>query len=64
MANNKTKSITFEAKLDEVNEILNKMNSGDIPLEEMLESYKKAKKLIQECKQILEEAKKNIDKNV
>ncbi len=52
---------TFEEKLARLEEIINKMNEGNAPLDEMLSLYQEAQEIIKEESEILEKAKAKIN---
>lgn len=57
-SNNKNKSI--EAKLIELEEILEDLESGKLELDDALKKFEKGIKLSRECQQTLEEAEMKI----
>ncbi len=52
---------TFESKLNEIETIVEKMNEGNLPLDEMIKLYEKAQKLIKENLDELNEVKSKIE---
>jgi len=54
------KSLSFEKAMEELEEIVNSMEKGDLTLEEALEAYQKGVVLSQHCAKILEEAEGRI----
>lgn len=50
----------FAEKLETLNEIVAKIESGSLPLEESIKLYEQAKKLVEELEKQLEEAQKKI----
>jgi exodeoxyribonuclease VII small subunit len=58
--NNKT-SLTFEQAIDQLNQIVSRIEQGQVPLQESLEQYEKGMKLIQHCRGILQDAEKRIE---
>ncbi|MBS0650784.1 MAG: exodeoxyribonuclease VII small subunit [Verrucomicrobia bacterium] len=54
-------TLTFEAAYARLEEILEKMNSGKVALEESLKLYEEADKLIVWCSKRLTEAEKKIE---
>lgn len=52
---------TFESKLNEIESIVEKMNEGNLPLDEMIKLYEKAQKLIKENLDELNEVKSKIE---
>lgn len=55
------KPTTFEASLLRLEQILEKMNSGAVPLEEALKLYEEADLLIATCSKRLNEAERKIE---
>ena len=53
--------ITFEDKMKKLDEIVSKMNSEDIKLDEMLSLYKKANNLIKDLRKEIDDAKSKIE---
>ncbi len=56
--------IDFEKSLKRLDEITNKISSGDISLDESLALYKEAKEIIAKLQAALEEAKDKVEKVV
>lgn len=52
---------TFESKLNEIESIVEKMNEGNLPLDEMIKLYERAQKLIKENLDELNEVKSKIE---
>lgn len=52
---------TFESALQRLEQILEKMNSGAVPLEESLKLYEEADQLITSCSKKLNDAEKKIE---
>lgn len=52
---------TFESKLNEIETIVEKMNEGNLPLDEMIKLYERAQKLIKENLDELNEVKSKIE---
>ena len=52
---------TFESKLNEIENIVEKMNEGNLPLDEMIKLYERAQKLIKENLDELNEIKSKIE---
>ncbi len=61
MAENKNEQ-TFEAALAELEEIVEKMERGDMPLEESVEAYTRGKHLTDICRKKLDAAQAKIQK--
>lgn len=53
---------TFEASLAELEEIVAKLEGGDLPLEESLELFEKGIRLSRECRERLIKAERRIEK--
>lgn len=51
----------FEASLAELEQIVAKLETGDLPLEESLELYEKGIKLSRECRERLANAERRIE---
>jgi len=56
----KSKTPTFEEKISKIEEILDLLDGGDIPLEDMLRSYEEGMVLVKECRTFLEAAEQKI----
>lgn len=54
------KTTSFEAKLSTFQEIINTLDSGELPLEEQVKLYEKGMKLAKELKAFLEQAEMKI----
>lgn len=52
----------FEQAIKELEEIVNLLEKGDLPLEEMLKFYEKGMKQAQFCQTALREAQKKLEK--
>jgi len=50
----------FEQSLDELEKIVTDIEDGEISLEESIEKYGRGVKLIQQCREILDQAEKKI----
>lgn len=53
---------TFEDKLNELEEIVKKLENGDIPLDDAINNFYKAMELAKDCNKTLETATKTINK--
>ncbi len=51
---------TFEEALTELEEIVEAIEEGDVPLEKSIEKYADGIKLIKQCRTILDQAEKKI----
>jgi len=58
---NKKKPLEFETAFEQLEEILEKMNTGTVSLDESLTLYEKADKLIVSCHERLQKAEKRIE---
>jgi len=56
-----SKSNTFEEKLKEAKEILEKLMDSEVPLEESIKLYQNGLKQINEAQKMLEEAKLKVE---
>ncbi len=54
------KKLTFETALNELNDIVKKMEDEDIPLDEALKLFGKGIELTEKCNKILDDAKQKI----
>lgn len=52
---------TFEAALDELEQITSRMERGDVPLDESLRLYERGTFLIRHCQERLDSAEKQIE---
>jgi exodeoxyribonuclease VII small subunit len=59
--NNKSGGLTFEQAIDQLNQIVSRIEQGQVPLQESLEQYEKGMTLIQHCRGILQDAEKRIE---
>lgn len=53
---------TFEESLQELEQIVNQLEQGDVPLEEALQAFQKGMKLSKECQDTLTKAEKTLTK--
>lgn len=51
--------MNFEESVNKIDEIIKKLSSGDVPLEEAVELYKAGADELAECKKKLDNAEKN-----
>lgn len=56
------KDLSFEESLTELEAIVKKLESGDVPLEEAIDEFKKAMDLAKKCDEKLKNAENSINK--
>lgn len=56
--------LSFEESLAKLEEIVNKLENGDVPLDDAIEEFKKAMDLVKVCNEKLEVAEESIAKIV
>jgi exodeoxyribonuclease VII small subunit len=61
MPDDEKKSPAFEAGLQELEQIVKEMESGDLPLERALELFEKGMKISDDCRKQLEEAETRVE---
>ena len=54
----------FEDKIKELETIINELENGEIDLEDSIEKYTKAMKLVKECDEQLKKIEENVNKIV
>ncbi|MCM1523931.1 MAG: exodeoxyribonuclease VII small subunit [Ruminococcus sp.] len=54
--------MSFEKSVKEIDQIIERLSSGDIPLEEAAELYKKGALELDKCSKLLEQAEKSVMK--
>ncbi|MBP1545113.1 MAG: exodeoxyribonuclease VII small subunit [Oscillospiraceae bacterium] len=52
--------MSFEKSVKRVDEIIEKLSSGDVPLEEAIELYKSGADELAKCRRLLEDAEKAV----
>ena len=57
-------NLTFEESLEKLEEIVNKQENGDVPLDDAIEEFKKAMDLVKICNDKLNTAEESIAKIV
>jgi len=64
MAKNEKKenSLSFEQAIEQLNQIVGRIEQGQVPLADSLQQYEKGMKLIQYCRGVLQDAEKRIEK--
>lgn len=55
-----TETRTFERALQELEERVRKLDSGDLPLEEALRNFEEGVGLVRECQELLDQADRRI----
>ncbi len=60
MTGKKTENINFEKSIDALNSLVEKMEQGNLPLEDSLTHFEKGIHLIRECQQALKEAEQKV----
>ena len=58
------KDLSFEESLEKLEEIVNKLENGDVPLDDAIEEFKNAMDLVKVCNKKLEVAEESIAKIV
>lgn len=61
MPEEKTSSPTFEASLEELEQIVKQLEKGDLPLEQSLALFENGMRLSADCKRQLEEAETRVE---
>jgi len=57
-----TSKPSFEKAIQELTEIVQRIEGGETPLQDSLEQYERGMALIKHCREILEKAEKRIEK--
>ena len=57
----KTETMNFEKTFQELQNIITRLESSDLPLEEALKFYEKGQKLADQCARILEKAQLRVE---
>jgi len=60
MAKGKKKPVRFEQALEDLEGLIEQIESGDVGLEESLAQYERGMKLIKQCREVLSKAEKKI----
>ena len=60
MAGKSQKTLTFEAALAELEQVVTDMESGKLPLEESLAAYQRGAELLRLCRSRLEDAQQQV----
>jgi exodeoxyribonuclease VII small subunit len=61
MKNDEQQTRTFEASLEALEEIVRKLERGDLPLEQSLELFERGIQLSRECQERLNQAERRIE---
>ncbi len=64
MAEKKEKELSFEESLEQLEEIVKKLEVGDVPLDDAIEQFNQAMKLAKSCDEKLKNAEEAITKLV
>lgn len=64
MAEKKEKELSFEESLLNLEEIVKKLETGDVPLDDAISEFNKAMKLAKSCDEKLKKAEESITKLV
>ena len=59
---NESTDLSFEMAIAELTDIVDKVEEGEIPLEESLRQYEKGMTLIKHCRTVLQQAEQRIEK--
>ncbi|WP_080146826.1 exodeoxyribonuclease VII small subunit [Marinilactibacillus piezotolerans] len=59
-----SEEVTFDTALKQLEEIVSKLEQGDVPLEEALDQFQEGIKLSRQCKKTLQEAEETMTKIV
>ncbi len=61
MAEEKQKKLSFEAALKRLEDVLDSLEHGDLPLEEAMRAFEEGVKLVRVCHQKLDEVEKRVE---
>ncbi len=61
-ANDEVSGLTYEQALAELESIIARIESGDVPLEESLRQYRHGADLVRRCREVLESARAEIER--
>ncbi len=64
MVEENEKNFSFEEKLDELEKIVNNLETGQVPLDDAIEEFKRAMELVKECDEKLNSVQESIAKIV
>lgn len=59
-----TKEIKFEEKIKKIEELINELESGNVDLDDSIDKYTEAMKLIKECDEKLKNVEEKVNKIV
>ncbi len=59
---NKEKELTFEENLEKLEEIVKKLENGNVPLDDAIENFNEAMKLAKTCDEKLKNAEEKVNK--
>lgn len=62
MSKEKSKTISFESALEELEKLIAQMESGDVPLDDLIDKYEKGSELLKICQKKLGDAELRIEK--
>ena len=60
--NNDISKLSFEQAIEDLTDIVEKIELGEIPLQQSIEQYEKGMALIKHCRSILQKAEEKIEK--
>ena len=60
MVEENEKNFSFEEKLDELEKIVNNLETGQVPLDDAIEEFKRAMELVKECDEKLNSVQESI----
>lgn len=60
MAKNKTEGLDFEAAMAELEGLVERMEAGDLPLEEILRQFERGVTLTRQCQEALKQAEQKV----
>jgi exodeoxyribonuclease VII small subunit len=61
MANEKREKLSFEAALKRLEEVLDSLEHGDLPLEDAMRAFEEGVKLVRVCHQKLDEVERRVE---
>ena len=61
MSSDKTKNFNFEVLLNELTELVKKLEQGNLSLEESLQNFEKGISLVRACQKALSEAEQRVE---